>query len=199
MKTPTPFSERHCRSSNVTNSTGWDGFRAWMNPSPFDRAKPSAVRVRQTKSSASTSGLTGVRRGIIGPKLWASVRSPKVRSISSRWVSNRSLAFWMLCSATTGASRLSSSSSFIPVAHLPNIANLLSSSSTHWGPRMLGQRTSVRETRRRIISSLSTKPALIVLPSPTSSARSYWQSSTERHQILYLVTERLQFVLPVYR
>ena len=52
------------------------------------------------------------------------------------------------------------------------ISNFSLSSAFHCGPSSFGQTIRIFERRERAISSLTIKPALIVLPRPTSSARS---------------------------
>ena len=53
---------------------------------------------------------------------------------------------------------------------IPGMPNLLSSSSFHCGINSFGQTTRNFEILFRDISSLATSPALMVFPSPTSSA-----------------------------
>ena len=66
----------------------------------------------------------------------------------------------------SGSAEISS----FPIAISHGMSNLASSSSFHWGPSSFGHTISIFVMRDLSISSLAIKPALIVFPSPTSSA-----------------------------
>jgi hypothetical protein len=66
------------------------------------------------------------------------------------------------------------------------ISNFSSSSCFHCGPSSLGQTISAFDNLERTISSLMTKPALMVLPRPTSSASSV--TGKRRQNVMRLLT-----------
>ena len=101
--------------------------------------------------------------------LWASSSTNISKPACPRALRYMRADWYVVMTAPPPSGTLASSSS-LPMARTPEIPNLLSSSSCHCGISSFRQTTKNFEILFRDINSLATKPALIVFPSPTSSA-----------------------------